>query len=69
VSPRTSRTLPLVEPILRTSRLEPFDDPAWLFEPNYDGYRGLLYVTRLRGGRRRSQTWQGPRSRLGDRST
>jgi ATP-dependent DNA ligase len=20
--------------------------PGWLFEPKYDGYRGLLYVTR-----------------------
>jgi bifunctional non-homologous end joining protein LigD len=45
VSPRTSRTLPLVEPILLTLRREPFDDPAWVFEPKYDGYRGLLYVT------------------------
>ena|SRR5687768_4924724 len=46
MSPRTSRTLPLFEPILLTPRREPFDDPAWLFEPKYDGYRGLLYVTR-----------------------
>jgi len=22
-----------------------FDDPAWLFEPKYDGFRGLLYVS------------------------
>ena len=29
-----------------TQRWDPFDDPAWLFEPKYDGYRGLLYVTR-----------------------
>ena len=28
------------------SRRDPFDDSAWLFEPKYDGYRGLLYVTR-----------------------
>jgi bifunctional non-homologous end joining protein LigD len=46
VSPRTSRTLPTVQPILLTPRRETFDDPAWLFEPKYDGYRGLLYVTR-----------------------
>ena len=46
MSPRTSRTLPTVEPILLTPRVDPFDDPAWLFEPKYDGYRGLLYVTR-----------------------
>jgi hypothetical protein len=46
MSPRVIRTLPLVEPILLTRRREPFDDPTWLFEPKYDGYRGLLYVTR-----------------------
>jgi bifunctional non-homologous end joining protein LigD len=43
---RAIRALPLVEPILLTPRPDPFDDPAWLFEPKYDGYRGLLYVTR-----------------------
>ena len=46
MSPRVSRTLPLVQPILLTPRREPFNDPGWLFEPKYDGYRGLLYVTR-----------------------
>jgi ATP-dependent DNA ligase len=48
LSPRASgtRTLPTVEPILLTPRPDPFDDPAWLFEPKYDGYRGLLHVTR-----------------------
>jgi ATP-dependent DNA ligase len=45
VSPRT-RTLPDVQPILLTPRRDPFDDPGWLFEPKYDGYRGLLHVTR-----------------------
>jgi bifunctional non-homologous end joining protein LigD len=45
VSPRT-RTLPDVQPILLTPRRDPFDDPAWLFESKYDGYRGLLHVTR-----------------------
>ena len=43
---RIARALPVVEPILLTPRPDPFDDPAWLFEPKYDGYRGLLYVTR-----------------------
>jgi ATP-dependent DNA ligase len=37
--PRISRTLPTVEPILLTPRVDPFDDPAWLFEPKYNGYR------------------------------
>ena len=44
--PRATKTLPDVQPILLTHRWEPFNDPAWLFEPKYDGYRGLLYVTR-----------------------
>jgi bifunctional non-homologous end joining protein LigD len=46
VSPRTVRTLPDIEPILLTPRADPFDDRAWLFEPKFDGYRGLLYATR-----------------------
>jgi bifunctional non-homologous end joining protein LigD len=46
MSPRAVRTLPDVQPILLTLRRDPFNDPAWLFEPKYDGYRGLLYVTR-----------------------
>ena len=46
MSPRVARILPHVDPIFLTSRRDPFDDPAWLFEPKYDGYRGLLYVTR-----------------------
>ena len=43
---RRAAALPLVEPILLTPRADPFDDPAWLFEPKFDGYRGLLYVTK-----------------------
>ena len=46
MSPRTTRTLPDIQPILLKPRRDPFDDPAWLFEPKFDGYRGLLYVTR-----------------------
>jgi bifunctional non-homologous end joining protein LigD len=46
VTPRVSRTLPTTEPILLTPRRDPFDDPAWLFEPKHDGYRGLPYVIR-----------------------
>jgi len=29
-------------PVLRD---QPFDDPAYLFEPKYDGFRGLLYLS------------------------
>lgn len=42
--PRSRTTLPLVQPIVPVLRGVPFDDPAWLFEPKYDGFRGLLYV-------------------------
>ena len=27
----------------RISHIEAFNDPAWLFEPKYDGFRGLVY--------------------------
>jgi bifunctional non-homologous end joining protein LigD len=43
---RRAVTLPLVEPIVPVLRAPAFDDPAYLFEPKYDGFRGLLYVTR-----------------------
>jgi len=36
-----------VDPVRLVSRDEPFDDPDWVFEPKYDGFRGLLYATRL----------------------
>jgi hypothetical protein len=29
-------------PILPVPHAAPFDDPAWLFEPKCDGFRGLL---------------------------
>jgi ATP-dependent DNA ligase len=37
-------TLPRIQPIIPISRKEPFDDPAWLFEFKYDGFRALLYL-------------------------
>src|SRR5215472_9857707 len=36
--------LPRVQPIIPTWRKEPFDDPDWLFEFKYDGFRGLCYL-------------------------
>src|SRR5215203_6464917 len=39
--PRPAVTLPKVEPIVPTKRSEPFNHPAWLFEPKYDGFRGI----------------------------
>ena len=35
--------LPPIKLISLVPRAEPFDDPRWLFEPKYDGYRALLY--------------------------
>ena len=40
--------LPLVQPIVPVLRPAAFNDPAWLFEPKYDGFRGIVYLT---GGR------------------
>jgi hypothetical protein len=41
---RGSRGLPEVTPIVPVPGELQFDDPAYLFEPKYDGFRGLLYV-------------------------
>jgi bifunctional non-homologous end joining protein LigD len=43
---RRVTSLPLVEPIVPIECDRPFDDPAFLFEPKYDGLRALLYVSR-----------------------
>src|SRR5262245_27747115 len=40
--------LPRVQPIIPVTAKEPFDDPAWLFEFKYDGYRGLCYADQNR---------------------
>ena len=44
VAPIRGVALPRVQPIIPTSRNEPFDDPDWLFEFKYDGFRGLCYL-------------------------
>jgi bifunctional non-homologous end joining protein LigD len=41
-----SASLPYVEPIALVPRPDPFDDPDWIFEPKYDGFRGLAYSSR-----------------------
>ena len=44
--PRQSAvSLPLIEPIVPILYPLPFDGPEWLFEPKYDGFRGLLYLS------------------------
>src|SRR6476619_2756529 len=41
--PSQSAALPYVEPLALVPRADPFDDPDWIFEPKYDGFRGLAY--------------------------
>src|SRR3954469_11840358 len=38
--------LPAIAPIVPTLKTDGFNHPAWLFEPKYDGFRGLLFFTR-----------------------
>ena len=40
--------LPRVQPIAPVRRREPFDDPKWLFDLKYDGFRGLCYLSQGR---------------------
>jgi bifunctional non-homologous end joining protein LigD len=43
---KTAPALPHIAPIVPMARPQPFNDPAWLFEPKYDGFRGMVYLTR-----------------------
>jgi bifunctional non-homologous end joining protein LigD len=38
------RELPEIEPLIPVPRADAFDAPAYLFEPKYDGLRGLLFM-------------------------
>jgi bifunctional non-homologous end joining protein LigD len=44
-SPPAPTALPKIDPIVPIVRPTPFNDPAWLFEPKYDGFRGMVYLT------------------------
>jgi bifunctional non-homologous end joining protein LigD len=37
-------SLPYVEPLALVPRPDAFDDPDWIFEPKYAGFRGVLYA-------------------------
>ena len=37
--------LPVVEPVVPVRYPAPCDDPAWTFEPKFDGFRGLMYLS------------------------
>ncbi len=39
------RTLPTVEPVVPIAGSPPLRDPAWLYEPKFDGLRGVLYLS------------------------
>jgi bifunctional non-homologous end joining protein LigD len=41
---RLASRLPSIDPVRLTPRAEPFDDAACLFEPKYDGFRGVIYA-------------------------
>lgn len=43
---KTRSALPFITPIVLTIRPAAFNHPAWLFEPKYDGFRGVFYHTR-----------------------
>ena len=36
--------LPSVQPIAPIRMTEPFDDPEWVFDLKYDGFRGICYL-------------------------
>jgi bifunctional non-homologous end joining protein LigD len=36
--------LPRVAPLVLKRRADPFDNPDWLFELKYDGFRALLEI-------------------------
>jgi bifunctional non-homologous end joining protein LigD len=44
---RHASGLPPMDAIVLTPRAEAFDDPEWVFEPKYDGFRGMLYGSSL----------------------
>ena len=37
-------TLPRIQPIIPIVAKQPFDDPEWVFEFKYDGFRALYYI-------------------------
>ena len=44
------KALPDVTPIVPVLHPEPFDHPAYLFEPKHDGFQGMLYLTGSEAG-------------------
>ena len=44
MSPRTRKVLPTIEPIVPIAGSPPLHDPRWIYEPKFDGFRGMLYI-------------------------
>jgi ATP-dependent DNA ligase len=42
---RTAPALPRIQPIVPVLHGQAFNNPGWLFEPKYDGFRGIVYLT------------------------
>jgi bifunctional non-homologous end joining protein LigD len=42
---RSQTILPRVAPVIPVLYPQPFDHPDWMFEPKYDGFRGILSIT------------------------
>jgi bifunctional non-homologous end joining protein LigD len=45
MSPRTNTALPTVEPIVPIIGSPPLQDPKWIYEPKFDGFPGVLYLS------------------------
>ena len=47
MSPRVRKVvLPTIEPIVVGHGSPPLNDPRWIYEPKFDGFRGMLYLCR-----------------------
>jgi bifunctional non-homologous end joining protein LigD len=45
MSTRTSRALPTVQPIVPVIGSPSLTDRAWIYEPKFDGFRGVFYLS------------------------
>jgi ATP-dependent DNA ligase len=45
VSPRTRKVVPTIQPIVPVTGTPLLHDPHWIYEPKFDGFRGVLHVS------------------------
>lgn len=43
---RVAGGLPQIDPMTLAPKADAFDDPEWVFEPKYDGFRGIVYASK-----------------------